>query len=194
MLRLVNAGKVTPTNYVIDPTCPDFEPGQIAEIYFYGNTKLCRPYCGGAIVGIIDDIKRGANNSTLGSGRITIWNHHGMYETDQYDSMCGYLRGMNLFVDVQSSKLTTHMKNAQFYPVIAAVIDPPTATNPLLRFEWFLHHVAQSTLINATPGSGIIGGMPVPSNLGPARCKCGYTNEYVDPTQPYECYKCRNNI
>lgn len=205
MLRLVNAGKVAPMSYLADPGSPDFEPGQIAEVYSVTNTQgttfFCKPYVGGNIVGIIDDIKRGTNNSTLGSGRITVWNTGSglIYETDQFESFA-YRIGDNLFADPSSAKLTAYQTALTLAGgIIAAVIDPPNpnAPHPLLRFEWLYPRTKISM------GPGILGAargrstFVIPaktSKSGPATCKCGYINEYADPNQPYECYKCRHNI
>lgn len=75
------------------------------------------------------------DNTTIGSGRITIWFQRGIFETDQYDVHQKYAVGSTLFVD-SDGKLTSRQPSAN-HPGIGMVTGPPSGINNTLEFIWF---------------------------------------------------------
>ena len=88
---------------------------------------------------IVSYIYRIANipgdNTTIGSGRITVWFQRGIFETDQYDPKQRYVVNATLFCD-GDGKLTTSQPTPN-HPGIAMVTGPPTGLNETLEFLWF---------------------------------------------------------
>lgn len=72
-------------------------------------------------------------DSTFGSGRITLWIGRGIFQTDQFE-MCDYPINATLFVSA-NGKLTTE-KTLPNQPGMAMVIVPPSAHSPVLEFLW----------------------------------------------------------
>ncbi len=64
------------------------------------------------------------DNSTEGSGRITVWFGRMIAQTDQYDTSVRYPLNQNLFVNERG--LFTTRQIAENYPAIALVTEPPT--------------------------------------------------------------------
>lgn len=75
------------------------------------------------------------DNTTAGSGRITIWISRGIYETDQFDPTQKYPVNATLFVSPEG-KLTTKQSTPQ-HPGIAMVTGPNSALNETLEFVFF---------------------------------------------------------
>lgn len=75
------------------------------------------------------------DNTTIGSGRITIWFQRGIFETDQYDTKQRYVVNATLFCDADG-KLTTAQPTSS-HPGIAMVTGPPSGINQTLEFLWF---------------------------------------------------------
>ena len=75
------------------------------------------------------------DNTTIGSGRITIWFQRGIFETDQYDTKQRYVVNATLFCDAEG-KLTTAQPTSN-HPGIAMVTGPPSGINETLEFVWF---------------------------------------------------------
>ena len=73
-------------------------------------------------------------DTTLGSGRVTVWFSRGIFQTDQYE-MTAYSVNATLFVSVNGKLTTEQTMDGQ--PGIAMCIVPPTAHNPFLEFMWF---------------------------------------------------------
>ena len=74
------------------------------------------------------------DDSTIGSGRITVYYHRGIYATDQFDTTQAYPLNATLYVGLDG-KLTTKQAT-QNHPGIAVVTGPPSATNGTLEFLW----------------------------------------------------------
>ena len=74
------------------------------------------------------------DNTTIGSGRITVWFQRGIFETDQYDNTQKYPVNATLFVSGEG-KLTTRQVTPQ-HPGIGIVTGPPTGINETLEFVW----------------------------------------------------------
>lgn len=87
---------------------------------------------------IVSYIYRIANipgdNTTIGSGHITIWFQRGIFETDQYDNKKRYVVNATLFCNADGL-LTTEQPTAS-HPGIAIVTGPPTGINETLEFLW----------------------------------------------------------
>lgn len=74
------------------------------------------------------------DNTTLGSGRVTIWFQRAIWQTDQFDTTQGYPINATLFSGLDG-KLTTKQPTPN-HPGIAFVTGPPTANSILLEFMW----------------------------------------------------------
>jgi hypothetical protein len=74
------------------------------------------------------------DNTTIGSGRITVWFQRGIFETDQFDTKQSYVVNATLFVNGEG-KLTTAQPTAN-HPGVAMVTGPPTGLNQTLEFYW----------------------------------------------------------
>lgn len=92
-----------------------------------------------SIRAIVSYIYRIANipgdNTTIGSGRITIWFQRGIFETDQYDTKQRYVVNSVLFCNSEG-KLTTAQPTSS-HPGIAMVTGPPSGINQTLEFLWY---------------------------------------------------------
>jgi len=75
---------------------------------------------------------RPGDDSTLGSGRITIHYQRGIYATDQFDTTQIYPLNATLFVN-SDGKLTSKSPS-DTHPGVAVVTGPPSATNGTLEF------------------------------------------------------------
>jgi hypothetical protein len=75
------------------------------------------------------------DNTTLGSGQITIWYQRGIFETDQYDTRQTYVVNATLFVN-SNGQLTSAQPGAN-YPGIGMVTGPPSGIVQTLEFLWF---------------------------------------------------------
>jgi hypothetical protein len=78
MLRLINIKyDALPANYPVEShnSCSSFEPGQIAQLKRDKSTNkiVVGPSDGTSFIGIIDDIRMSPNDSTMASGKITVW-------------------------------------------------------------------------------------------------------------------------
>jgi len=71
------------------------------------------------------------DDSTAGSGRVTVWISRGIYQTDKYETNQLYPVRANLYVS-ESGLLTTR-KPSPKHPAIAMVTAPPTALNSFLE-------------------------------------------------------------
>lgn len=74
------------------------------------------------------------DNTTVGSGRMTIWFSRGIYETDQYDTKQQYPLNATLFCG-EDGKLTTRQPTPQ-HPGLAIVTGPPSAITNTLELMW----------------------------------------------------------
>ncbi len=74
------------------------------------------------------------DDTTIGSGRVTLWFQRGIFSTDQFDSLARYPLGAPLFVNSEG-KLTTKQPSIN-HPGVAMVTGPPSAINGSLEFLW----------------------------------------------------------
>lgn len=75
------------------------------------------------------------DNTTIGSGRITVWFQRGIFETDQYDTKQRYVVNATLFCNADGL-LTTDQPTSN-HPGVAIVTGPPTGMNQTLEFLWY---------------------------------------------------------
>lgn len=74
-------------------------------------------------------------DSTQGSGRMTVWFTRGIFQTDQFETDVPFQVNATLFVSPRG-KLTTALTSPN-QPGVAMCIVPPTAHNGMLEFIWF---------------------------------------------------------
>lgn len=74
------------------------------------------------------------DNSTMGSGRVTIWFQRIIAQTDQFETNQRYPVNANLFVS-ESGLLTTRMPSVN-HAAIAIVTAPPTSLQGSLELLW----------------------------------------------------------
>lgn len=74
------------------------------------------------------------DDSTMGSGKITVWFQRGIFQTDMYETNQRYPLNGILFVS-ENGRLTTSQPNDD-YPGVAMVTGPPTAAFGTLEFLW----------------------------------------------------------
>lgn len=74
------------------------------------------------------------DDSTLASGRVTVWFSRIIAQTDQYDTTARYPINATLFVN-QMGQLTTKQITTD-YPGVAIVTGPPTSITGSLEFMW----------------------------------------------------------
>jgi hypothetical protein len=72
-------------------------------------------------------------DSTIGSGRVSVWWSRGIFQTDQYE-MTAYSVNATLFVSSRG-KLTTEQTMPE-QPGVGMCIVPPSAHNQFLEFIW----------------------------------------------------------
>jgi hypothetical protein len=75
------------------------------------------------------------DDSTAGSGRITVWFSRMFFQTDQYETNQQYPVRANLYVS-ESGFLTTRRPSV-IHPAVAMVTAPPTPMNSMLECLWF---------------------------------------------------------
>jgi len=75
------------------------------------------------------------DDSTSGSGRITVWFQRMFFQTDQYETNQQYPVRANLFVS-ETGFLTTR-KPSEFHPAVAMVTAPPTPMNPMIEAMYY---------------------------------------------------------
>ena len=75
------------------------------------------------------------DDSTAGSGRITVWFNRMFFQTDQYETNQQYPVRANLYVS-ETGFLTTRRPSA-IHPAVGMVTAPPTPINPMIEVLWF---------------------------------------------------------
>ena len=75
------------------------------------------------------------DNTTIGSGRISVWHARGIYETDQFDTRERYVVNATLFCS--SDGLLTTAQATPNHPGIGMVTGPPSAISESLEFLWY---------------------------------------------------------
>jgi len=73
------------------------------------------------------------DDSTAGSGRVTVWSGRIIAQTDQYDTTARYPINAPLFVN-QKGLLTT--KQIANYPMVAICLGPPSSVSSMIEFMW----------------------------------------------------------
>lgn len=74
------------------------------------------------------------DNSTMGSGRVTVWFQRIIAQTDQFETNQRYPVNANLFVS-ETGLLTTRMPSPN-HAAVAMVTAPPTSLQGSLEFIW----------------------------------------------------------
>lgn len=74
------------------------------------------------------------DDSTAGSGKITVWFQRGIFQTDMYETNQRYPLNSILFVS-ENGRLTTSQPNDD-YPGVAMVTGPPVGAFSTLEFCW----------------------------------------------------------
>jgi hypothetical protein len=75
------------------------------------------------------------DDSTIGSGRVTVWFDRMFFQTDQYETNQQYPVRANLYVS-EGGLLTTR-RPSEFHPAVAMVTAPPTPLNSMIEALWF---------------------------------------------------------
>jgi hypothetical protein len=75
------------------------------------------------------------DDSTQGSGRMTVWFERMFFQTDQYESNQQYPVRANLYVS-EYGFLTTR-RPSPIHPAVGMVSAPPTPMNPMIEILWF---------------------------------------------------------
>jgi hypothetical protein len=75
------------------------------------------------------------DDSTSGSGRVTVWFQRMFFQTDQFETNQQYPVRANLFVS-ETGFLTTR-KPSEIHPAVAMVTAPPTPLNPMIECMWY---------------------------------------------------------
>lgn len=75
------------------------------------------------------------DDSTAGSGRITVWFNRMFFQTDQYETNQQYPVRANLYVS-ETGFLTTR-RPSSIHPAVGMVTAPPTPMNPMIEVLWF---------------------------------------------------------
>lgn len=75
------------------------------------------------------------DDSTAGSGRITVWFNRMFFQTDQYETNQQYPVRANLYVS-EIGFLTTR-RPSSIHPAVGMVTAPPTPMNPMIEVLWF---------------------------------------------------------
>lgn len=74
------------------------------------------------------------DDSTVGSGRVTVHYDRGFYATDQFDTTQQYALNVTLYVGLDG-KLTSKQPTVN-HPGVAIVTGPPSSVNSSLEFQW----------------------------------------------------------
>lgn len=75
------------------------------------------------------------DDSTQGSGRMTVWFERMFFQTDQYETNQQYPLRANLYVS-EVGLLTTR-RPSPIHPAVGMVTAPPTALNVMIECLWF---------------------------------------------------------
>jgi len=75
------------------------------------------------------------DDSTQGSGRVTVWFNRMFFQTDQYETNQQYPVKANLYVS-EVGFLTTR-RPSTIHPAVAMVTAPPTPINPMIECLWY---------------------------------------------------------
>lgn len=149
MLRICDPSKhlpnssYLPNSYLVEPT-GYFEPGMIGTLKKLGGQIVCGVSNGTAPIGIIDDIRVAPThptspgaNSTIASGRVTIWNVPIEAETDSFKITDKYFTGGSLGVSDIGLLCSNSMDIARS-GIVGRILRAPSPIAPLLYFEWIV--------------------------------------------------------
>lgn len=75
------------------------------------------------------------DDSTQGSGRVTVWFNRMFFQTDQYETNQTYPVRANLYVSEKG--LLTTRRPSEIHPAVGMVTAPPTPMNTFLEILWF---------------------------------------------------------
>jgi hypothetical protein len=75
------------------------------------------------------------DDSTQGSGRMTVWYERMFFQTDQYETNQQYPLRANLYCS-EVGQLTTR-RPGHIHPAVGMVSAPPSALNSMLEILWF---------------------------------------------------------
>lgn len=75
------------------------------------------------------------DDSTQGSGRVTVWFNRMFFQTDQYETNQQYPVRANLYVSEHG--FLTSRRPSTIHPAVAMVTAPPTPMNPMIEVLWF---------------------------------------------------------
>lgn len=75
------------------------------------------------------------DDSTIGSGRMTVWFNRMFFQTDQYETNQTYPVRANLYVS-EAGLLTTR-RPSQYHPAVGMVTAPPTMVTNMIEVLWF---------------------------------------------------------
>lgn len=75
------------------------------------------------------------DDSTIGSGRVTVWYDRFFFQTDQFETNQLYPVRANLYVS-ESGILTTRRPSDK-HPAVATVTAPPVPMHPMLECMWY---------------------------------------------------------
>lgn len=96
--------------------------------------------------GILDGIRAVVNytyyianipgeDTTMGSGQMTVWIDRGIYATSIYETNQPYAIRANLFVSEKG--ILTSRQPSSTHPAVAQCVGVPSAVDPYLHFLWF---------------------------------------------------------
>lgn len=137
MFRILDSKNGLPSYFEVDKDAK-FQPGQIA--CFKRNNEgniVCGVSDGIYCAGIIDDIKSDFDDTTLGSGKVCVWNVKNLIaETDQFsfgDLTNGtmLIHGQPLYISKYG--MLTHLPQANF---LRPVAEFQKLASPFLTFKW----------------------------------------------------------
>lgn len=74
------------------------------------------------------------DDSTIGSGRLTLWFNRGIFITDQYDPVQRYVLNATLFVN-EEGKLTSKQLTED-HPSVGVCLGPPSSVDSSIQFLW----------------------------------------------------------
>jgi hypothetical protein len=75
------------------------------------------------------------DDSTAGSGRVTVWFERMFFQTDMYESNAIYPVRANVYVSEQG--LFTTRRPSALHPAVGMITAPPLPFNPLVEILWF---------------------------------------------------------
>ena len=75
------------------------------------------------------------DDSTQGSGRVTVWFQRMFFQTDQFETNQQYPVRANLYVSEMG--LLTTRKPSKLHPAVAMVTAPPSPLNSMIECLWY---------------------------------------------------------